>query len=71
MTSENKLIEDLYVLQRSDGKYYRGAKYWKWTKRWRGAAILRKSSWNFIIPFLECKFELIDVREVIHKDNKR
>lgn len=62
-------IENLFVLRRkSDGKFYRGAKWWKWTKRWRGAAVLTKGFWNtFVIPLIKDDVELLDIREVIHK----
>ena len=29
-----------FVVRKSDGKFLRGAQFWKWTRNWRRAALL-------------------------------
>ena len=42
-TSERRVY---YLLQRqNDGRFYRGARYWRWCKHWRGAALLTEGAW--------------------------
>lgn len=37
---------EIYFVRRiKDKKYLRGAKFWKWCKSWRNAAIMPKYSW--------------------------
>jgi len=38
-----------FLRRKSDGKFYRGARFWKWTRSWRHAAVLDKSFWNAIV----------------------
>lgn len=60
-----------YVLRnKKTGKYYRGARFWKWTKNWRGAAMLKKDFWNiYLNKMLSDETELISVYKVLHSES--
>lgn len=55
------MADKLYFLRRkTDGKFYRGAKFWKWTKSWRRAALLPEYFWvAFVIPKIKDEYELL------------
>ena len=36
----------MFCRRKSDGKYYRGSYFWRWTKEWRYAAALPVNFWN-------------------------
>jgi len=51
-----------FLVRKSDGKFYRGAVFWKWTKSWRRAAVLEENFWKtFIIPKLKEPYELVTI----------
>lgn len=61
---------DLFLLRRiSDGAYYRGAIFWRWTTSWRRAAVLPKSFWvEFYGEFGGC--EVVHISDAIHNEQR-
>jgi hypothetical protein len=50
LTSKSKI----FLRRTSDCKFFRGARFWKWAKSWRHAALLERGFWaTFVIPKLE------------------
>jgi hypothetical protein len=46
--NENRAKPELFFFRRPDGKFYRGAKLWMWTRSWRRAAVFTKLEWEFL-----------------------
>lgn len=45
--------EALFLKRDSDGKFFRGATFWKWSRSWRHAAVVDRAYWNeLVIPKL-------------------
>lgn len=43
-----------FLRRRSDGKFFRGARWWRWCKSWRSAAVLPIGFWErWIFPKLK------------------
>lgn len=40
--------KDKVYFARTDGRYYRGAKLFRWTRNWRRAAVLPYLDWKFL-----------------------
>jgi hypothetical protein len=38
-----------FLRRKSDGKFYRGARFWRWCSNWRDAAVLDESFWETFI----------------------
>lgn len=58
-----------FMRRRSDGKLYRGAKFWRWTKSWRRAAALPEWHW---IAFALNKYpdsELVTLEQLIDEES--
>lgn len=60
-----------FLRDRKTGKYYRGAKLWRWCKSWRNAALLPDSHFlTFTIPMLikrgmsEENLEFVDLEHI-------
>lgn len=63
-------VDPICFARRPDGKFYRGAKFYRWTRSWRRAALLSKSVlvWHMSahgidpdsIRFIETDFNYID-----------
>lgn len=48
MSCDERLV---FLRRHSDGKFFRGARYWRWTRWWRFAAVLPASFWvQMIVP---------------------
>lgn len=45
---ESQFNDNCFMRRKSDKKFYRGAKYWKYTKSWRRAALLPIHFWKFL-----------------------
>lgn len=46
--------EYVFLYSRRRGQYYRGARYWRWSRNWRRAAALPVYFWRaFILPKLD------------------
>lgn len=63
--------ETYYFAKLSNGKYYRGALFWRWTKSWRCAAALTQSEWLWLkhhkkIPW---EAELFTLSEILGTNN--
>lgn len=63
-------INCVYVCRRrSDGKYYRGAKWWKWTRFWRMAAMLNTEWWEFVLQMPnspeEDSVQLVNLNDIL------
>lgn len=41
--------DNVFCRRISDGKYYRGAIFWRWTRYWRFAALLPVDFWQSYI----------------------
>jgi|WetSurMetagenome_2_1015567.scaffolds.fasta_scaffold63160_5 hypothetical protein len=55
----------MFLRRRSDGKFYRGAKLWKWCKSWRHAAVLQHNFWNgFVTPNIEDQYDLLTLDDI-------
>jgi len=39
----------LFLRRKSDGKFYRGARFWRWTKSWRRASALPENFWKAMV----------------------
>lgn len=58
--------------RKSDGKYFRGARWWKWTRIWRAAALFSMDWWDFVLrlpnmPDLE-DVEFVNLNEVLDRE---
>ena len=43
---EQIYIQACFVMRTKDGRFYRGAKFWRWSKSWRNAAVLSHQFWD-------------------------
>jgi len=56
-----------FIRRKLDGKYLRGAKYWKWTNNWRRAAIMSPDCFRqyltlgYLKQFGICSFDDIEI----------
>lgn len=60
------------VLRRTDGKFYRGPKWWRWTRSWRRAAVMTWSEfvglkWFGVVPF---DGEILNLSDVALEERK-
>lgn len=53
-----------FLIRRSDGAFYRGARFWKWTKRWNRAALLPRSFWKGWVIGCSVKEDEVDLYTV-------
>ena len=64
MHKKLKIIK--FLKRKSDGKFYRGAKFWKWCASWRNAAALDEEFWEtYIIDKITCEFELVTLAQIM------
>jgi hypothetical protein len=58
-----------FLRRKSDGKFYRGARFWIWCRSWRNASALHESFWNtFIIDKIKYDFELVTLDEILEAE---
>ncbi len=54
-----------FLRRKSDGKFYRGARLWKWCRSWRNAAVLPELFWKeFLARKINCEYELVSIEEI-------
>lgn len=65
--------EYLFCRRKSDGRYYRGAVFWRWAKSWRSAAVFTEHAWKFVIENRDIKdeIELCTLQQVVSNEEYR
>lgn len=55
----------MFLRRRSDGKFYRGARLWRWCRSWRYAAVLQEKFWRgFVTPNIRDQYDLVTLDEI-------
>lgn len=71
-----RCVNCVFVCRRKrDGKYFRGARWWKWTRTWRTAALFNMDWWDFVLrqpnmPDMD-EIELVNLNEVLDREWQR
>jgi hypothetical protein len=54
-----------FLRRKSDGKFYRGAKCWRWCRSWRNAAVLSESFWiTFVVSKIKDDYDLVTLDDI-------
>jgi len=65
--------EPVFCRRKSDGKFYRGATFWRWCKSWRNAAVLPRAYWNQWLVGVKFgdEIEFVDIGEICKRYESR